>query len=692
MSSALLDEALSNFLSGRIAEAARLCAEVLKADPCSAGSLHLLGLIASHTHQFETAEQFIEKAIQLDSKIPGYFNDLGIIRRKLQQPDEQSLSCYQEALRINPDFIEAQHNIANIWRERGELDSAINGYKQVLRLSKEHVPARYGLGLCLLAQDFEEIALQEFRAVLSINPDYLPAHRSLGYLLRKRKQFEQAFVHFRRVMELDACNGEVFSIAGALLVDLDKDVEAESCFRQAAALNPDSIEALTDLGKILRTLGKFAEAVECFDQVLRLAPDSLAGLNELGIAFSHQDKYVESLSCFQRALQLSPERAETLCNLGHLYLRMRCFSEAIGHLQRALALKPDFAMAWNNLAGALQGEALASGDEQGLEEAEQCYRRALENTPEAPDIHVNLALLSLVRGRFEAGWREYNWRLKAKKSPRRFPCPLWQGESFEGKTILLHAEQGMGDTIQFVRFASKVKQRGGAVVLLCQKALRPLLVGSAGIDMLLDEDQALPGFDLHAPLLSLPEIFGVSLESIPNETPYLFPDPDRVAHWKSRLANYQGFKVGIVWQGNAGHSGDRWRSIPLSCFEPLIKISGLHVFSLQTGFGQEQIAQTAENWGLTELDLPFAEKAAAMMSLDLVIACDTAVGHLAGALGRTVWVAIPAVPDWRWLTGRQDTPWYPTMRLFRQHRSEGWSEVLKNIAHALPELQLSDCN
>lgn len=691
MSSALLDKALGDFLSGRIQEAAELCAEVLKADPCCAESLHLLGLIASQTQQFEVAAHFVEKAIHYAPAMPGYFNDLGIIRRKLKQPDEQSLACYQEALRLDPDFIEAHHNLANLWRERGDLDRAIAGYEQVLRRSTEHVPARYGLGLCLQAVDCEERAEQEFLAALSINPDYLPAHRSLGNLLRKHKQFEAALVHFRRVMDLEPCNGEACSISGALLVDLDRDAEAECYFRQAVTLSPESVEALMDLGKILRTLGKLAEAIECFYQALRLSPESIAGLNELGIAFSHQDKYSEALDCFQRALQLSPARAETLCNLGNLFLRMRCFPDAIDHLRRALALKPDFSMAWNNLAGTLQGAALASGDEGGLDEAEQCYRRALESEPEAPDVHVNLALLCLVRGRLDEGWREYSWRLKAKKSPRRFSRPLWQGESFVGRTLLLHAEQGMGDTIQFVRFASKVKQRGGGVMLLCQKALKPLLIGCAGIDVLLDEGQVLSGFDVHAPLLSLPGIFGVTLENIPGETPYLFPDPDRVAYWKSRLAGYRGMKVGIVWQGNAGHSGDRWRSIPLACFESLLHIPDIHLFSLQTGFGQEQIAKVAENWGLIELDLPFAEKAAAMMSLDLIITCDTAVAHLAGALGRPVWVAIPAIPDWRWLTERQDTLWYSTMRLFRQSKLGQWSGVFENIANAIIELQACEC-
>jgi len=300
-------------------------------------------------------------------------------------------------------------------------------------------------------------------------------------------------------------------------------------------------------------------------------------------------------------------------------------------------------------------------------------------------------MLWLLLGNFEQGWPEYEWRWQMRgvpSSPR--PQAHWDGSALDGKTILLYAEQGLGDTIQFIRYAAVVKHGGGTVVAECHPALLGSLAGCAGIDQLLPQGGPLPACEVQAPLLSLPGLCGTTLATIPAEVPYLVADRSRVEHWRDRLAAFSGFKVGICWQGEPGHKNDRRRSVPLAQFTPLAEVPGLRVVSLQKGPGREQWTSLAGQWPV--VDLPGQEEepsqawmdtAALVCALDLVITVDTAVAHLAGALGVPVWLALPFSPDWRWLLGREDSPWYPTARLFRQTSPGDWDEVFLRIRDAL---------
>ncbi len=287
----------------------------------------------------------------------------------------------------------------------------------------------------------------------------------------------------------------------------------------------------------------------------------------------------------------------------------------------------------------------------------------------------------------QPGWPEYEWRWRRQDaSPPALTQPLWDGSSLQGKSILLYPEQGLGDTLQFIRYAPLVKQTGATVIVQCQPPLLRLLATCAGIDRLLPEGADLPPFDVQAPLLSLPRILRTTLASIPANIPYLSADPDLRARWRQSLSGVADFKVGIAWQGNPGHKRDRQRSVPLAAFAPLAEAPGVRLVSLQKGPGHEQLTELAER--LRVLDLTdeledFADTAALLSNLDLVITVDTAVAHLAGAMGIPVWVALPIVPDWRWLLERQDSPWYPTMRLFRQTAWGDWAGVFERLTGAL---------
>jgi hypothetical protein len=297
-------------------------------------------------------------------------------------------------------------------------------------------------------------------------------------------------------------------------------------------------------------------------------------------------------------------------------------------------------------------------------------------------------------GHFEQGWPSYEWRWKCKEFGSMPPlrAPLWDGSPLDGRTILIHAEQGLGDTLQFIRYVPLVQQRGGRVIMMCQPPLMRLLAHCPGIERLIPHGETPPEIDLHVPLLSLPKLLGTTVESVPADGPYLDADSDLVEIWRHRLAAYPGFKIGIAWQGNPKFRLDRIRSIPLAQFAPLADVPGVHLLSLQKGAGGEQLAAPERRFPVTDLGCQldettgaFMDTAAVMKNLDLVITSDTSIAHLAGALGVPVWVALNDVPDWRWLLNRDDSPWYPPMRLFRQRRTGHWEDVFDRIAEALRE-------
>ncbi len=680
----LLAQAVHLHRAGRWQPAAELCAQILAADPRNHPALHLLGLIAAQLGSPENAVQLLGRAIQLQSRVASYHNDLGVVYRKLGQVD-RAAACYREAVRLEADFAEAHCNLANLLRERGMLRRAAAVYRRALKLRPGFVPAWMGLGICLDSMGRAEPALSAYQSVLELQPDCAEAHDRMSHLLRTLGRPEAALRHFQRLAELQPDSCEAQNNLGAQLQAMGKTTQAEPYFRRALELSPEFNAAQLNLAKALRELRRLPEAEACLRSVLRRRPDCVEALDLLGIVLSDRRRWKESLACLQRALQLAPERPATHCNLGHALLLQERYDEAESHLRFALQRQPDFLDAWNNLGGVLHVQALLRRGP-ALADAEHCFRRALEIQPGNAEIHVNLGMHLLLQGRYSEGWKEWEWRWRFKDvSPDRFPQPLWQGESLHGRCILLHAEQGFGDSIQFVRFAAPLKLRAGRVLLLCPGPLRKLFAGCQGVDLVLDQTQNVPWFDYHAPLMNLPGLLETTLDNLPAAVPYLRPDPDRVAEWKARLGVQPGFKLGLAWQGNPQFKGDRIRSIPLAQFAPLARLAGVRLFSLQTGYGREQISEVAQDWPLVDLGLPFAEKAAAMMNLDLIVTSDSAVAHLAGALGRPVWLAVSYTPDWRWFADRRDSPWYPTLRLFRQPGPRQWPAVFAAMAGELQE-------
>jgi tetratricopeptide (TPR) repeat protein len=548
--------------------------------------------------------------------------------------------------------VDAAQALVQGWQQQqaGNLLEAEQWYRHALAVQPGHLDALRRLGsVCLSTGRFGEAAAA-FRQVLYSCPHLGELHNDLGVALAQQGFLDEAFQAFRDAIAAQPGYATAHNNLALVFLMRKQPAEAAASARRAIELEPGFVDAHIRLGESLRASGKLDEAIEHYQHALRLQPDSADGNNNLGIA---------------------------LAQSGQEELAKRYF-------RRAIELRPDFLRAHGNLGTALQNTAR-------FEEALSCYEHALQLAPDDPQLHCNRALIWLRLGDLERGWPEYEWRLRCPGIPQpALAQPRWHGQPVAGQTVLLHAEQGVGDTIHFIRYAPFVRQRGATVLLGCSGPLIPLLSSFHGIDRFVASEGPLPHFDVHAPLASLPGIFGTSLDNVPAKVPYLAADEGLVETWAQRLGGPEATKIGIVWQGNPIHPDDYRRSAPLSVFRPLTELSGVRLYSLQRGPGSEQLKQVIGMWPITDLAGEmddqagaFMETAAVMKSLDLVVTVDTSVAHLAGALAVPVYVALAFVTDWRWLLERDDTPWYPTMRLFRQRQAGNWPDVFERIATAI---------
>jgi tetratricopeptide (TPR) repeat protein len=499
-----------------------------------------------------------------------------------------------------------------------------------------------------------------------------------------------------------------------------------ACYKQAIQLGPELVEARYNLANVLKQQGKFAEAIENYEQAVRLRPDFPQAHYNLANAFRSCGRLTEAIESYRRAIRLKGDYAAAHVNLAMTFKELGQVAEAVENYTQAIRLKPDYAEAHNNLGIALKelgrlDEAVESYAEAirlrpGYAEAhnnmgialrargehdkalESC-ERAIRLNPEYAQAHWNRSLILLLEGRFEEGWAEYRWRRKtnlaASAYPHKFDKLLWDGKPFVGKRLLVHYEQGLGDNLQFVRYLPLVKQLGGTVIFETPKSMYGLLESFDGIDELVEASPAAPPdveFDLYTSLMDLPGIFGTTLDTICAEVPYIHADAAKVQRWRERFVA-DGFKVGLVWGGRPTGRNEvlslQHRSCALEHFAPLADVPGVTLYGLQKGPAAAQAGQLAWQIQVTNLGEQledFADTAAAVENLDLVISIDTSVAHLAGAMGKPVWVLLKTDADWRWLLERADNPWYPTMRLFRQTQAGDWGSVFKSVAEELRAL------
>jgi tetratricopeptide (TPR) repeat protein len=642
-----LNQGLAHHRAGRLAAAAACYAAILRLQPAHADALHLSGVVARERGDLDASERLIALAIQNRSSVSAYHYNLGCTRELLGKPSEAAES-YRRALFLDPSNLPALQKFAGATGQHTD-------------------PA-------------EAIAL--FEAFLRRTPDHAEAHYDLGCLHHRRHDLPNAIACYRRAATLQPdCFEFHFNLAAALFQS-DQLTEAAESYRQATRIRPDDADAHYSLGVALQTLGDESSAMQAYVSALRINPDFPRALSNLGALCVDMGDPQTAEGLLRRSIALDAVHATAHCNLGGALVKLGDNAGAVESFRSALAIDPTHNLTLCNLGTFLN---TTLDDSEG---AIQCYRIALAAHPDSQSARFHLSLQDLASGDFAAGWRGYESRWYRPEFRNTRPDrlqPQWRGEDIRGSRILIYREQGLGDTLQFARYIPMVAALGAEVVFRVQPPLVRLLssIQSPAITVVSAESNEGSDAEWQCPLLSLPLAFDTQLASIPRDVPYLRAE---AAAWTQRLSA-DGLRVGLAWAGNPKHTRDRQRSIALDRLAKLTRLPGVTFYSLQKGPAAQDLAASS----LPIVDLAgqiedFADTAAIVANLDLVICVDTAVAHLAGGLGKPVWLLVPHVSDWRWLKDRSDSPWYPTMRLFRQPAIDQWSQVLEQVGQELEAL------
>ncbi len=693
-------EASALCAQGRFADAFGMLAPLVGTqaqadDALLADALNLAALAAMGAGKPDAAQALWQRCIAARPAFEEAYNGLAAMLTALGQlPAAETV--WRGLLAVNPAHADAHGNLGLVLHRLGRLQEAENAYRGALARQPGHLDAHYNLGLVLHDQGRHDEAEAAYRAALALNPKFARAHNNLGNVLRERGRIEEAEEAYRQALLAEPQYPEALNNYGALLKGQRRYVEAELACRLAIKVRPDYVEALNNLGCVLTDLQRYPEAELFYRQAITLCPDHAEAHYNLGVALQRLERYPEAETSYRVAQRLSPGRAEVFNNLGSVLCAMDRLDEAHDTFAQALAQNGDLALAHFNMGSLLK--------ERGqLDDAVAAYRRALALAPDYGDALFRLATLLITMGRYEEGWRLYERRYENNgfvhyASRGMLSCPHWQGESIAGKSVLLWQEDGLGDMLQFARYARLLKAQGATHIGFgCVEALHAILAGVEAIDSLLTHAEATERaseFDYWVSPLSLPLRLGTTLETTPPPTRFTV-DPARIEQWATRLdALGAGPRVGLVWRGNPQHHNDLHRSIPsLAALAPLWQVPGLKIVSLQKGAGEDEARAAGEagsNQPLLHLGsdvADFVDTAAIIAQLDLLICVDTSTAHLAASLGKPCWVMLPRRDvDWRWLDAREDSPWYPdTVRIFRQTGSETWSAPIERVKQACEE-------
>jgi tetratricopeptide (TPR) repeat protein len=683
---AVFGEALKLHQMGRLAEAEQIYRQILSSRPNHFDALHLSGVVAYQRGDHAEAVRRIDEALKRNPSHAGAWNNRGIALSAQNMPAE-ALESFSRAVKAQRDFVEAHSNRSNVLRQLGRFEEAVANCDRAIKLRPDYAEAHSNRGLALHhLQRFTE-AIESCDRAIALRPDFADAHCNRGLALKGLKHFEDALASLDQAIALRPDLVEAHSNRASVLRDLDRNGDALASCDRAIALRPDFAEAHSNRCSVLLNMKRYEEALASCDRALELRPDLAEAYCNRGNVLMYFGRFEDALDSYDRAAELQPSLAEAFGNRSNALRKLGRFEEALATSDRAIALRPDYADPYSNRGVAL--EELGR-----LEEALESYERAVAIKPDFADAHLNAAMCRLRFGNYDAGWKDYEWRWSSsllREGARGFSQPLWLGDGdIAGKTVLLHAEQGLGDTLHFSRFVPPVAERGGRVILEVQGALRELMESLKGDVEVIAQGDPLPDFDLHCPLLSLPLAFRTTLDTIPRE-PYLTAAPGKVAAWRDRLGERERPRVGVVWAGNAGKLlptlNMAARHLDFETLAPLYDVAEYQFFSLQKGDDAAKKVRESDFRDriidLTDELNDFSDTAALIANLDLVISVDTSVAHLAGALGKPVWLMNRHNACWRWLCDRDDSPWYPSLRQFRQDAARDWDAVIRRIADAL---------
>ena len=648
----LLNDGLTHHQTGELALAEGCYREVLVHDASHPDALNLLGVLARGRGELALSEELIRRAIERSPDVATYHHSLGR-SYALREETQAAAASFRRAIALNPTDVDSMQVLGTLLATGGEPAEAIAWYTRALALSPDRPELQIVLTELLKSNGDKAGALERARLAAAQLPQHFDLQYLLASMLIEAGLSEEALAPLDRAIRLKPEEHLPYHCLGTLLHELGRSDQARAAYVQALRIKPDFVDSLSNLGALFKESGELRSGELLLRKAIELDPTFLNAHCNLGCLLEKQGDSLAALECFRAVLTLDQNHVAALCNLG---------------------------LTLDNL-----------GDEEG---AKTCYRLAIQQQPEHPLCRFNLSLHHLADADFEAGWQEYEhrWRTPPFLGKRTaFTQKQWSGESLRGSTIFVYAEQGLGDTIQFYRYLPMLVELGAKVIFEVQAELFELLRDLHPAIQVIRKGEAVPqGWQWHCPLLSLPLAFGTDLHTIPGQTPYLSARTNqhagRVAGLQDVSPERSGLKVGLVWSGNPGHCRDLARSLPLASLNGLLMLPGATYYSLQKGSSAKQLEQIPEASRPIDLGLflnDFTDTAELIESLDLVLAVDTSVAHLAGALGKPVWIMLPCVSDWRWLKGRSDNPWYASARLFRQNSPGDWNGVIRQVEEEL---------
>ncbi len=598
----------------------------------------------------------------------------------------QAHLLYEEILKIQPSHFDALHALGVIAFQTGNPQKAVVLFGKALEINPNAAAAYCNRGFAL--HDLRQFgaALESYDKAIALNPDYAEAYNNRGITYQDLRKFYAALDSYDKAIAIKPDYAEAFNNRGFVLHELKQFDAALASYDKAIAIQPGHANVYINRGNTLKDLKQFDAALANYDKAIALKPDYAEAFDNRGHALQELGHFAAALASYDKAIAFKPGYAGTYLKRGNALKDLQQYAEALASYDQAIAIKPDYIDAYNNRGMVLQ-------DLKQFDAALTSYDQAIAINPDYAQAHWNKSLLYLQSGYFDKGWKEFEWRWKwdAFPSPRRnFAQPLWLGEeSLAGKTILLHSEQGLGDAIQFCRYAKMVAALGARVILEVHRPLLNLFSDLEGVTQLVARGSALPEFDYHCPLLSLPLAFKTNIDSIPSSTPYLFSDAKKVERWQVRLGLKSKPRIGLVWSGNPHFKGDHTRSIPLAEFVKLLPAGDFQFISLQ-----KEIRDSDKEFLRSRPDVlffgdelsDFTDTAALCECVDLVVSTCTSVPHLSCALGRPTWILLSYRPDWRWLLGRNDSPWYPTAKLYWQEKIGDWDGLFGQVKNDLIQL------
>jgi tetratricopeptide (TPR) repeat protein len=714
--------------AGRLSEAEQLYRQVLAVDPNHADGLHLLGVIAHATGHNEAAVDLIGKAIARNDRVADFHCNIGAALHALGRMPEAE-THYKRALKLNPDHVESYNNFGNVLKERGKLEEAQRQFKRALARRPNYADAHYNLGNVFLDLGQTDEAIRHYQQAIALTPAMAKAHYNLGQALHAQGKLDEAVTSYGQAVASQPGWAEAHRTLATLWRKLDRPAEAEVSFRRAHEADPNAVEGLSDWVETLEVLGRKSEAVEVRRHLCRLAPQETKHWFELGLKLQQAERPAEAREAYLHAQAIDPDYpylrnnlaatfldldqpqqaieileplvageqkdALSLINLGSASRQTFQLARSCEMFERAIAVDPKNPLAYSNYGLTLK-------ELQRWEEASAMFQRALAVDPEFIGARWNLAMAQLLRGDYQQGWVNHEARWEGSpelrgKSRGGLPQLEWRGEPLASKTLFVWGEQGFGDALQFARYvpliAERVKHEGGRMLYCCFGRLLPLFRRSfEGCYEIIIPDtfRPLPDCDYHCPLLSLPLRFGTTLATLPAQTPYLIPDEQKVEGWRVRLASERRLKVGLVWTGNSTHQRNPFRSVGLQAYATAFKhLRNIAFYSLQFDAAEHIRRAQANGFEIADYTAEmkdYDDSAAFMRNMDLIITICTSAAHLAGAIAARTWLLLDVNPHWVWLTGRSDSPWYPTLTLYRQSAYREWGPVMARVQADLAAL------